>query len=199
MNAFSRRDILYFCLESLGLAGAIYIFRKSQRQNWELNSLIDFVTQSTIFSPSLLKKLLDTGHPDLYFKSIKNLETSKDTISGLAFIQGIVNSRKSINSVLDTKTKLVVSHIKTNQIYSNINDSSSIREKVYNRFINEFSLMDNNDTDKVDIINSMNVEFKDALSFIGMNKSIRDLTRSEQIMTFILYWTKLLLSLTNIR
>ena len=156
--------------------------------------MIHFVTQSTIFSPSLLKKLLDTGHPDLYFKSVKNLEQGADTISGLAFIQGIVNSRKSINSVLDSQTKLVVSNIKTNQIYSNLNASSALQEKVYNRFINEFSLVDSNSVDKVDIVNSMNVEFKDALSFIGMNKSIRNLTKGEKVVTFILYWTKLMLS-----
>ena len=161
----------------------------------DLNALIDFVSKSSIFSPSILKGQLKKGSPKIYFESIKNMEENSDSISGIAFVQGVVDSQKYIKSVLDPDMKLVLSSLKKSQIFSN--RTMDLKEKIDHRFINEFYLCDLNRKDRVTIINSMNVEHNSAQTVVGARSNIRPMSKTENFFSWIIYIIKTLQSLTS--
>jgi len=169
---------------------SIWGIRKYFTQSAELNALIDFVTKSSIFSPGILKRMLKSGKPKLYFESVRNMRQSDDSVSGIAFVQGIVDSSKYIKSALDPDMKLVLSSLKKNQIFSN--RSVDAKEKISHRFLNEFQLVDLNKEDKVTIVNSMSVEHDDALSFIGSKTNIRQMSPIENVVSWFIYVVKTL-------
>ena len=190
-----KKDLIFQLLESLGLGLSIWGIRKYFTQTSELNTLIDFVSKSSIFSPGILKRMLKTGKPKLYFESIRNMKESDDSISGIAFVQGVVDSSKYIKSALDPNMKLVLSSLKKNQIFSN--RALNAKEKMHHRFINEFQLVDLDKESKVTIVNSMSVEHNEALSFIGSKTNIRRMSKVENVLSWFIYLVKTLQSLTT--
>lgn len=197
MQTNLKKDQLLWLLETAGLAASIYVYKIASQQSASHEALLNFVKNSIIFNPSLLKRVLSQKATQSYISSINNLLETKQSISGIAFIQGIVSSKNSIKSFLNKSTDLVLSNLKTQPVYSNVNQDSRYNEKIYNRFLNEFDLTDANGDDKIAVVNSLDVQFKDALNFVASQKDVRTLSKAERQISLVLYTTKIFLSISS--
>jgi hypothetical protein len=106
--------------------------------------LLQFIKKSTVFSPELLLKVLQSRAPSTYRSSIKDLEEGSDYIRGLAFIQGIVNCDNPILSQLNKKTKLIFSSLTHQSIFSNKKGLGMDLYGNKSRAVPKFQVLDSN-------------------------------------------------------
>lgn len=99
------------------------------------------MTKATVFSPSLLKKVMSANGPLSYLKSLHKFQEGKDYSEGYAFLEGYVKSDSPIRSALDRETEMVISNISTESIFSNNSNKLNEGEGSYEtRYVNEFEL-----------------------------------------------------------
>jgi hypothetical protein len=98
------------------------------------------MTKATVFSPSLLKKVMSSKGPQSYQKSISNFKEGKDYSEGYAFIEGFVKSDRPLTSSIDRETEMIVSNISTESIFSNNNKLNEGEGRFETRYVNEFEL-----------------------------------------------------------
>jgi hypothetical protein len=97
--------------------------------------------KATVFSPSLLKKVMSANGPLSYLKSLHKFQEGKDFSEGYAFLEGYVKSDSPLRSALDRETEMVISNISTESIFSNNSNKLNEGEGSFeSRFVNEFEL-----------------------------------------------------------
>jgi hypothetical protein len=112
-------DIALGVAELSGFTLASYLFFSLQRRNFQMQDIIKFLSSSVVFCPDLLQKILSGNAPKIYLKSLREFEEGKDYARGLGFVQGVVDCRKPILSVLNRSSKLIHSSLSTESIFSN--------------------------------------------------------------------------------
>lgn len=121
------------------LAGSILFYNTLKKQQ-NIQQTLEFMTKASVFSPSLLKKVMSSKGPLSYQKSIYKLIEGKDYSEGYAFLEGYVKCDRPLTSSLDRETEMVISNISTESIFSNNNKLNEGEGKFETRFVNEFEL-----------------------------------------------------------
>ena len=97
-------DYIFGAMELSTLSLSSYLFYIMQKNQIKLMDLLGYLERSVVFDPDLLQKVLNKEAPGIYLNSIKNFEEGKDYSRGLAMIQGIVDTKSPLVSVLNKKT-----------------------------------------------------------------------------------------------
>jgi hypothetical protein len=104
-------DYIFAGLELCTCTLSTYLFLTMQRNQIKLMDLLAYLERSVVFSPDLLQKVLNKEAPGIYLNSVKNFEEGADYSRGLAMIQGYVESKAPLKSILNGKTNLAVRSI----------------------------------------------------------------------------------------
>lgn len=137
-------EIALTIFELGGLTVASYFFFSLQAKKYKMTDLVEFINKATVFNPELLKKILSGKAPRTYLESLRDFEEGKDYARGLAFVQGIVDSKTPILSRLNKNTKLIFSSISTQSLFSNNQDLKFKKSSKSNLSVGNFSLKDSN-------------------------------------------------------
>jgi hypothetical protein len=134
-------DLTLGSLELLGFLGSSLIFYNTLKKQQNIQQIIEFMTKATVFSPSLLKKVMSAQGPLSYLKSLRKFQEGKDFSEGYAFLEGFVKSDTPLRSALDRETEMVISNISTESIFSNNSNKLNEGEGSFEtRYVNEFEL-----------------------------------------------------------
>lgn len=186
-------------LESSGLLLCSYIFYHLQKKQTRLLNMLEFMDSATVFSPKLLAKVMSSNGPKTYLKSLKEFEEGVNYARGIGFVQGLVKSDRGIRSILNHTSKLVLSTISTESIFSNNRNQEEGEGKIETRYTNTFNLQDEiNKRHKIELSNNTGVRYGSALNIIQSTTHIRSLTNLERFMSWVLFCIKLFLSMSNV-
>lgn len=180
-----------FCLSS-------FIFYNTLKRQQKLLNSLDFMQNATVFSPMLLKKVMNESGPQSYLKSIKNYTEGKDYSMGSVFIKGYVDCNRPLKSSLNKETKMIISNISTESIFSNNNKLNEGDGIIETRYVNEFKLRGIKSEGFVSVVNNLTVDFNKALNFIDSATHVRSLTGLEKFLSWALFCVKLFLSMSNV-
>lgn len=180
-----------FCLTS-------FIFYNTLKRQQKLLNTLDFMENATVFTPLLLKKVMNEGGPQSYLKSIKNFTDGKDYSLGEVFIKGYVDCIRPLKSSINKETQMIISHISTESIFSNNNKLNEGDGVIETRYVNEFKLRGIKTEGHVSVVNNLNVNFNKALNFIDSATHVRSLTGLEKFLSWALFCVKLFLSMSNV-
>ena len=118
---------------------------------------------------------------------------------GMAFVQGLVESEQVMRSVLNHGTKLVLSSVSSELIFSNNKNFEEADGKVDIKYVSEFKLSDPSSANEGLVLNNTsNVQFGDALHLIHSIVHMRSLSPLEKFLSWILFCIKLFLSMSNV-
>ena len=132
-------------------------------------------------------------------KNIKEFEEGKNYSKGIAFVQGIVEGDQILRSILNHSTKLVLSSVSSELIFSNNKNFEEADGKIDTKYVSEFKLGDPAFPDQSVIMNSTsNIQFGDALHLIHSIVHMRSLSPLEKFLSWILFCIKLFLSMSNV-
>lgn len=137
-------EIALGLLELGGLTTASYFFFSLQDKKYKLMDLMNFINKATVFNPDLLTKIFSGNAPRTYLKSLRDFEEGKDYVRGMAFVQGIVDSKHPLISRLNKNTKLIFSSISVQSLFSN---TKNFKPKIGSRSskaVDKFELKDPN-------------------------------------------------------
>ena len=188
-------------LEASGLLFSSYIFYQLQKRQTKLLNMLEFMDSATVFSPKLLRKIMSSDGPKTYLKSLKEFEEGGNYSRGIGFVLGTVNSDRAIRSILNHTSKLVLSTISTESIFSNNRNQEEGEGdgKIETRYTDTFFLEDERDkSEKIELSNNTGVRFGNSLNIIDSTTSIRSLTSLERFMSWALFCIKLFLSMSNV-
>ena len=186
-------------LEGSGLLFSCYVFYQLQKKQTKLSNMLEFMDSATVFSPKLLEKVMSANGPKTYLKSLKDFEEGINHAKGVGFVQGIVNSDRPLRSMLNHGTKIVLSTISTESIFSNNRNQEEGDGIVETRNVNTFSLEDKiSKSHKIELSNNTGVKFGNSLNVIDSTIHIRSLTSLEKFMSWALFCIKLFLSMSNV-
>jgi hypothetical protein len=192
-------DYLLSIMEGGSFSFCVYTLLRWQNKQSRLQQMIDFVQKSSVLTPSMLRKAMEPNGPDYLLKSIKNFEEGKNYSMGMAFVQGIVESEQVIRSVLNHSTKLVLSSVSSELIFSNNKNFEEADGKVDTKYVSEFKLADPSTMNESLLLNNTsNVQFGDALHLIHSIVHMRSLSPLEKFLSWILFCIKLFLSMSNV-
>lgn len=192
-------DFLLGALESGGLVFTAYSLYKLQQRQLKIHDLISFLQQASVVSPSMLVKAMEVNGPNYLLKNVKDFEEGKNYSRGLAMVQGLVDSEQVIRSILNHSTKLVLSSVSSELIFSNNKNFEEADGRIENKFVTEFKLTDPASARDGIVLNSTsNVEYGDALHLIHSIVHMRSLSPLEKFLSWILFCIKLFLSMSNV-
>jgi hypothetical protein len=133
-------DITLGSLEfSAFMAGSLLFYNTLKKQQ-SIQQSLEFMIKATVFTPSLLKKVMHTDGPLSYQKSIRNYKEGKDFSEGYAFLEGYVKNDRPLTSALDRESEMIISNISTESIFSNNNKLNEGEGTFETRYVNEFEL-----------------------------------------------------------
>jgi len=151
-----------YTLGSLELGGfclASFFFYNSLKQQQSLLQSIEFMQKATVFSPNLLKKILEDGSPQSYLNSIKRFTEGKNYSMGDAFIKGYIDCKRPLTSSINKDTKMILSHISTESIFSNNNKLNEGDGVIETRYVNEFNLVGDRGVEEITVVNNLNTSW----------------------------------------
>lgn len=186
-------------LETGGLALTAYTLYKMQHKQLKTQDLITFLQKSSVLSPSMLVKAMEANGAGYLVKSVKEFEEGKNYSRGLAMVQGLVDSEQVIRSILNHSTKLVLSSVSSELIFSNNKNFEEADGRIDTKFVSEFKLTDPaSSRDSIVLNSTSNVEYGDALHLIHSIVHMRSLSPLEKFLSWILFCIKLFLSMSNV-
>ena len=192
-------DYLLAFMEGGTFTFCMYTLLRWQKKQHRLQEMIEFVQKSAVFTPSTLKKAMEINAPEHLLKSLKGFEEGKNYSLGMAFVQGIVESEQVIRSVLNHSSKLVLSSVSSELIFSNNKNFEEADGKVDIKYVSEFKLSDPAVAGEGLVLNNTsNVQFGDALHLIHSIVHMRSLSPLEKFLSWILFCIKLFLSMSNV-
>jgi E3 ubiquitin-protein ligase MUL1 len=189
-----------FTLGTLELGGfcmASFFFYNSLKQQQSLQNSIEFMQKATVFTPALIKKVLEEGAPQSYLKSISRFSEGKHYSLGDAFVRGYVGCNRPLKSSINKNTRMILSHISTESIFSNNNKMNEGDGVIETRLVNEFKLAGDG-SEEITVVNNMNTDFQRALTFVDSATHVRSLTGLEKFLSWALFCVKLFLSMSNV-
>lgn len=176
-----------------------YSIFRWQKKHQKIKDLIEFTQQAAAMTPSMLRKAMEAGANFSIMKNIRNFEEGKNYARGTAFIQGIVETAHPLRSILNHSTKLVLSSVSSEMIFSNNKNFEEIGSKTETKFASEFVISDPTGTDEQVVVNnSTSTQFKNALHLIHSLVHMRKLSPLEKFLSWILFCVKLFLSMSSI-
>lgn len=150
-------------------------------------------------SPSMLIKAMEINGPNHLLKNIKEFEEGKNYSRGLAVVQGLVDSEQVIRSILNHSTKLVLSSVSSELIFSNNKNFEETSGRVDTKFVSEFKLKDpGSSKDSIFLNSTSNVKYGDSLHLIHSIVHMRSLSPVEKFLSWVLFCIKLFLSMSNV-
>lgn len=175
-----------------------YFFVKWQKKQINLMEFIDFVQKATVFNPKLLKTVMDVHGPTIYQKSFKRFEEDTHFARGVGFVQGFVKCENPIKSILNSSSKLVLSKLTSESIYSNGEFSRTDTRNVVTNMVNSFEISDSPGDSRISVNTSNNVDYKKSLHVIHSTSQIRSMTSTEKMMSWVIFMIKVVISTFNI-
>lgn len=192
-------DLAQGMMEVGALTFCGYCIFRWQKKHQKLKDLIEFTQQAATMTPSMLKKAMEAGANFAFMKNIRNFEEGKNYARGTAFLQGIVDTAHPLRSVLNHSTKLVLSSVSSEMIFSNNKNFEEVDTKTKTKFASEFVLSDPTGTQEQVVVNkSTSTQFKHALHLIHSLVHMRKLSPLEKFLSWILFCVKLFLSMSSI-
>lgn len=192
-------DFLLGALETGSFAFTAYSLYKLQQQQLKVHDLVSFLQQAAVMSPSLLVKAMEANGPNYLVKNVKDFEEGKNYSRGLALVQGLVDSEQVIRSILNHSTKLVLSSVSSELIFSNNKNFEEADGRIDTKFVSEFKLIDPAARRDGIVLNSTsNVQYGDALHLIHSIVHMRSLSPLEKFLSWVLFCVKLFLSMSNV-
>jgi Zinc finger, C3HC4 type (RING finger) len=192
-------DIAQGMMEVSALTFCGYCIYRWQNKNQKLKDLIDFTQQAAALTPSMLRKAMEAGANFSMMKNIQNFEEGKNYARGTAFIQGIVDTAHPLRSILNHSTKLVLSSVSSELIFSNNKNFEEVDGKTESKFACEFVLSDPTGTEEQVVVNkSTSTQFRHALHLIHSLVHMRKLSPLEKFLSWVLFCIKLFLSMSSI-
>jgi Zinc finger, C3HC4 type (RING finger) len=171
-----------------------YQFIKYQRDQVQLIEFIDFIQKATVFNPTLLKTVMDEHGPEIYHKSFKRFEEDPNFARGVGFVQGFVQCVQPIRSLLNNSSKLVLSKLTSETIFSNGEFSQTDKQADITSMVNGFQMTDSSGDNSINISSNSSVDFSMALHSIHSTSQIRSLSSAEKIMSWIVFLAKIVMS-----
>lgn len=165
----------------------------------KVRKMLEFVNRAHIMSPGLLKKAMDDNSSQYLQNGMMDFEEGKNYSRGLAFVQGIVGSNHVMRSVLNHSTKLVLSCVSSELIFSNNKNVEEGEGKIDTKYVHQFDLSDPALPDeKISLFNSSNIQYSDALNLVHSVVHMRGLSTNEKILSWLIFCVKLFLSTSNV-
>ena len=192
-------DLLLAFAEAGSLAFCSYTYYRWQKKHVKLQDMIDFAQRASVLSPSLLRRALESPGSEALQRSLKDFEEGRNYAKGVAFVQGVVESGQVLRSVLNHSTKLVVSTVSSELIFSNNKNFEEADGKVDTKLVSEFALADAaHPGEKVTLHAGSHIHFGDALHQIHSIVHMRSLSPLEKFLSWVLFCIKLFLSMSNV-
>ncbi len=193
-------DFAFGCFEASAFAFCSYTFYRCQKKQLRFQDLINFVQQATPLTPSDLRKAMQTNGSEPLLKNIKEFEEGKNYSKGVAFVQGIVEGDQVIRSILNHSTKLVLSSVSSELIFSNNKNFEETDSRTDTKYVTEFKLNDPVFPQRESVVlnNTSNIQFGDALHLIHSIVHMRSLSPLEKFLSWVLFCIKLFLSMSNV-
>lgn len=192
-------DLVSLLIETSCFSYASYTFYRWQEKQGKLRKTIKFLREATPLSPSLLQKALESNTSPFLLRNVMDFEEGKNYSKGLAVVQGLVDSDQVIRSVLNHSTKLVLSYVSSELIFSNNRNFEEADGRVDTKFVSEFRLADPSAANERVILSSNStVRYSDALHLIHSIVHMRSLSPLEKFLSWILFCIKLFLSMSNV-
>jgi hypothetical protein len=186
-------------IESGGFAFTAYTLYKLQQKQLKIHDLISFLQKSTVLSPAMLVKAMEANGAGYLVRNVKEFEEGKNYSRGLAMVQGLVDSEQIIRSILNHSTKLVLSSVSSELIFSNNKNFEEADGRIDTKFVSEFKLTDpSSSKDNIVLNSTSNVQYGDSLHLIHSIVHMRSLSPLEKFLSWILFCIKLFLSMSNV-
>lgn len=192
-------DIAQGMMEVGALTFCGYCVYRWQKKNQKLKDLIDFTQQAAALTPAMLQKAMEVGAGFSLRKNLKNFEEGKNYACGTAFIQGIVDTTHPLRSILNHSTKLVLSSVSSEMIFSNNKNFEEVDGKTETKFSSEFVLSEPTGSSEEVVVNkSTSTQFRHAMHLIHSMVHMRKLSPLEKFLSWVLFCIKLFLSMSSI-
>jgi hypothetical protein len=192
-------DFISWLVEAGAFSYASYTFYRWQDKQTKLNQLIKFLKSANALSPNHLTKAMDGKSSPYLLNSVLGFEEGKNYSRGLALVQGVVDSEQVIRSILNHSTKLVLSSVSSELIFSNNRNFEEADGRIDTKFVSEFKLTDPASVkDNIILSTTSNVKYSDALHLIHSIVHMRSLSPLEKFLSWILFCIKLFLSMSNV-
>lgn len=185
-------------LELCGFVLSGYQFMKIQRKQMIQVEFIEFIQKAIVFNPGLLKLAMDNNAPSIYHKSFHRFQEDLHFARGIGLVQGFVACNKPIPSILNQSSKLVLSKLTKESIFSNGELSNSVQTTAALEMCGEFSLFDSSRENSISLRPSSVVDYSKALHTIQSVSQIRSLTTSEKVYSWAILVAKVLLGAIGI-
>ena len=190
-------DFVLTCIEVGGFTVSTYFFFKVQKSQSELLEFLSYFQRSIVFSPDLLTKVLNHQAARYYINSIKNFEEGKEVSKGLAMVYGRVDCPKPIISFLNRSSKMVISTLTQENIFSNMAFGPLVYNKNYQKLkqMKDFVLIDaKNNLSQLSVAPKNSTRFNRALKLVQFNIKRRNMLIHEKLISWMLFSLKLVLS-----
>lgn len=171
-----------------------YQFIKYQRSQVQLIEFIDFIQKATVFNPAFLKTVMDEHGPEIYHQSFKRFEEDFHFARGIGFVQGFVQCTAPIKSLLNNSSKLVLSKLTSETIFSNGEFSQTDRQSDIVNMVNSFKISDSSGENSISLASNSTFDYSKALYGIHSTSQIRSLSSAEKIMSWIIFLAKIVMS-----
>ena len=193
-------DFTYASLEIGAFSLSTFLFFSALKKYKKTQKVLKFMENAMIFTPKLLKTTMSSLGSLNYRASIKNLTEGSEFAAGEAFVQGYAYSNRPMKSILNRIDDLILSHISKNSIFTNTKINNETSEKIKTTFINEFFLGNKQSGGKqgITVMNTVDVNFKNALTQIDSVTYKRGLTAFEHFLSSIFLILRIFLSMSNI-
>lgn len=193
-------DFALGCIEASAFAFCSYTFYRCQKKQLRFQDLISFVQQATPLTPSALRKAMETNGSEQLLRNIKEYEEGRNYSKGIAFVSGVVEGDQVIRSILNHSTKLVLSSVSSELIFSNNKNFEESDGRIDTKYVSEFKLSDPVFSQKESVVlnSASNIQFGDALHLIHSIVHMRSLSPLEKFLSWVLFCIKLFLSMSNV-
>lgn len=192
-------DFVFGFAELGSFAYCGYTLYRWQKQHVRITEMLEFIQKAGVMSPTMLRKAMDYNGSETLLKNIKEYEEGKNYSKGVAFVQGLVESEQVIRSLLNHSTKLVLSSVSSELIFSNNKNFEEADGKTDTKYVSEFKLADASSSGEAIVLNhTSNIHFSDALHLIHSIVHMRSLSPLEKFLSWILFCIKLFLSMSNV-
>jgi hypothetical protein len=191
-------DYFWALLETSSFAFFSYSFYRWQQRHTKILDLIEFVQKANLMKPSELKRAMDYDGPADMLKNIREFDEGRNYSKGLVFVQGLVESSFVIRSFLNHTTKLIMSSVSSESIFSNNKSFEEVEGKLDLKYVSEFNLGETLTDHKLTLNNNRTIDFSNALHLIHSVVHMRSLSPLERFLSWVLFCIKLFLSMSNV-
>jgi hypothetical protein len=185
-------------IETSSFAVCSYIFYRWQQGHTKIQDLIEFVQKAELMKPSELKRVMDYDGPTDMLKNLRNFEEGRNYSKGLVFVQGLVESDYIMRSFLNHTTKLIMSRVSSESIFSNNKNFEESEGKQDSKYVSEFFLGETLTDHKLTLSNNRTIDFSHALHLVHSVVHMRSLSPLEKFLSWVLFCIKLFLSMSNV-